>query len=138
MEMKTIKEIALKSDGFYKQAKELGEIAASLSAFGERHRAQITNLENIASSTWKFSDVLDYIKRQIARSDKSQRWRFNNFGNRLKEQIENEISEKRDEICKDLNIDENPAVAQQVYLALIREFIHQVAVHYEYTLTEGG
>lgn len=133
MEMKVIKEVSLKSDQFYNKAKELGEIAAK--AIGSGHKAQMKNLENITLSSLKVSDVLDYIKKQVSRFDN---WNSNNFGNRLKETIENSILQDRDEICSNLDIDKSSADAQHIYLTLIREFISQITVHYEYTLTEEG
>jgi len=131
MQMKTIKEIALKSDLFYEQTTELGKIAAN--AIGNKHRTQINSLENIALSTLKVSDVLDYIKKQIARDEK---WRVNDFGNLLKKHIETQLLEARDDICEKVTVDKNSAEAQQIYLALIREFIRQIVVNYQYTLIQ--
>ncbi len=61
------------AEQFYDKSEELGTLAAQ--SFleehrrerRERHRAQMTGLENIAETTLKATDVLDYIKKQIAR-----------------------------------------------------------------------
>ena len=138
-QMKIIKEIAqvADNDDFYNRAKEFGEIASS--AFGSRHRNQMTNLENIANSTLKVTDVLDYIKKQVARADKNKTWRKNNFGTLVKKHIEQNLRTQRDEICGRLEgIEEKPLDRQRIYLDLIREFVHQLVVHYEYQVTIGG
>ena len=123
------------NDDFYNRAKELGEIAAS--AFGNRHRSQMTNLENIANSTLKVSDVLDYIKKQVARSRANESWRKDNLGKQLKDYIEEDIRGHRQRICDMPEIQTDAAVAQHAYLSLIREFIRQLVVHFEWTLVEG-
>ena len=73
--MKIIKEVAQVADrdDFYGKAETLGEIASR--AFGESHRSQMTSLENIANSTLKVTDVLDFIKKQFAKSKPNEDWR---------------------------------------------------------------
>ncbi len=135
-QMKILKEIAqvADNDDFYNRAKRLGEIASR--AFdGSRHRSQLTNLENIANSTLKVTDVLDYIKKQIARLDM---WRKDNFGDKLKKYIEQSLRKRREEICGRLKIEENSSEGQKIYLNLIREFVRQLVVHYEYRVTVSG
>ena len=144
-QMKILKEIAQVTDrdDFYNRAKELGEIAWQ--AFGPRHRNQMTSLENIANSTLKVTDVLDYIKKQVAkdaRDDTQQTWRKNNFGEQLKNCIEQCLRARRREICGILDsVEENSSEGQRIYLNLIREFVSQLVVHYEYheyQMTVGG
>ena len=139
-QMKILKEIAQVTDrdDFYNRAKELGEVASQ--AFGQqRHRNQMTNLENIANSTLKVTDVIDYIKKQVAKSDKDKMWRKNDFGERLKNCIEQSLRARRREICGKLeSVEENTSEGQHIYLNLIREFVRQLVVHYEYRVTVGG
>lgn len=138
-QMKILKEIAqiADSDSFYGRAEELGEDASK--AFGSRHRSQMTSLENIANSTLKVTDVLDYIKKQVARADKNKRWRKDHFGARLKQYIEQDLRKQREEVCKVLEDVEGSSIeGQRIYLHLIREFVRQFVVHYEYqTAIEG-
>jgi len=137
-QMKILKEIAQKADNddFYNRAKELGDIAYK--AFGSGHRSQLTNLENIANSTIKVTDVLDYIKKQVARDEKSQTWRMNDFGTGLKKYIEQSLRKRREEVCNVLEgVEENSVDGQRIYLNLIREFVRQLVVHYEYRVTVG-
>lgn len=136
--MKILKQIAEVADGgdFYAKAKELGEIASM--AFGERHRSQMTSLENIANSTLKVTDVLDFIKKQFAKSDANTRWRKDDFGVELKRYIEQSLRARRREICIPLeNVEVESVEGQRIYLNLIREFVRQLVIHYEYR-TSGG
>lgn len=135
-QMKILKEIAqtADSDAFCGRAKELGEIASR--TFGSRHRSQMTNLENIANSTLKVTDVLDYIKKQVARAEKNKTWRRDNFGTELKNYIENSLRKRREEICSRIEgVGENSVEGQRIYLNLIREFVRQLVVHCEYRVT---
>lgn len=140
--MKILKEIAEVADGgaFYAKAKELGETASR--AFGKRHRSQMTSLENIANSTLKVTDVLDFIKKQFAKSDANTDWRKDDFGIELKRYIEQSLRKRREEICARLedvleDVQETSIEGQRIYLNLIREFVRQLVIHYEYR-TSGG
>ena len=137
-QMKILKEITriADSDGFHERAETLGDIAAK--AFDSRHRSQMTNLENIANSTLKVTDVLDYIKKQVSRADKNQMWRKDNFGTKLKKHIEESLRKRREDICKILeNVEEDSVEGQRIYLNLIRQFVGQLVVHYEYRVAIG-
>ena len=97
--MKIVKEVAQVADrdDFYARAKKLGEIASR--AFGERHRSQMTSLENIANSTLKVTDVLDFIKKQFAKAKPNEGWRKEDFGDEVKRYIEQSLRKRREEIC---------------------------------------
>lgn len=136
--MKIVKEVAQVADrdDFYARAKKLGEIASR--AFGERHRSQMTSLENIANSTLKVTDVLDFIKKQFAKAKPNEGWRKENFGDELKRYIEQSLRKRREEICHVLEgVEEESIEGQRIYLSLIREFVRQLVIHYEYQ-TSGG
>lgn len=151
------------AEKFYDTSQELGILAAA--AFREqrenqreRHRAQMTGLENIAETTMKVSDVLDYIKKQTARqpgwykkrdlkglsddleNTRAQEYAGRCFGEILKEYIEKDLAKTCTTICGSLGID--PANdtdlpdRQQVFLHLIRQLVRQLVVHYEYTISE--
>ena len=136
--MKIIKEVAQVADrdDFYGKAETLGEIASG--AFDERHRSQMTSLENIANSTLKVTDVLDFIKKQFAKAKRNEGWRKDDFGIKLKKYIEQSLRKRREEICHVLEgVEEESIEGQRIYLSLIREFVRQLVVHYEYR-TSGG
>src|SRR5947209_14868618 len=139
--MQIIREVNIQAENFYEDAIQLGDHAAY--ALTKAHRSQMTGLENIAESALKASDILDYIKRQTART---LSWRQvfpgekpsdEAFGERLKNYLEKELARKRDAICgsKMLRIgnetDEDKTLRRHVYLLLIRQFIRQVVAEYE-------
>jgi len=132
------------AERFYDKSKELGTLAAR-SFFEERdrqrHRAQMTGLENIAETTLKATDVLDYIKKQIARQEG---WRKEydgkRFGESLKTYIENNLRRDVTSVCASVGIgdetDEDKRQRQYIYLQLIRQLIRQVVVQYEYHISQ--
>lgn len=137
-EMKVIREVNRQAEALYEVAKQLGDQAAE--AFGEKHRSQITGLENIAESALKTSDIFDYIKRQTARHD---HWRQGGFGSQLLNTLEKEIATRRDAICNNKNLDiSNKTDAgrqerRRIYLLLMRQFLRQMAVEYEFQVSLG-
>ena len=148
IELKIIREVSLEAEECYPEAVKLGDHAAY--ALQSRHRAQLTGLENIAESAFKTSDILDYIKKQIARFSQ---WRrpdptANNpqqgFGERLKDYLEQELPLRVERICerKRLNIgnetDEHRLLRRHIYLLLMRQVIRQVVVQYEYRVSLGN
>lgn len=145
-EMKIIREVSIQAENFYNDAVKLGDHAAF--ALKAVHRAQISSLESIAESTFKTSDVFDYIKKQIARFPY---WRQPfpehtdttvGFGERLKTYLEKELQPRLTIICKRLEIgeatDEQKQEQRRIYLLLIRQFIRQMAAEYEYQVSPGA
>lgn len=156
-------------DDFYEMSKEMGEFAAQtfveeiqeerqrhpgispqqrdrdLGKRLDKHRAQMTGLETIAETTLKATDVLDFIKKQMARQEP---WRAKyageradlqgkRFGEGMMSYIEGYIKQQAEAICVDevtrnRNSDEWKREQQYVYLQLVRQFIRQIVVHYEY------
>ena len=144
-------------DDFYERAKSMGTLAAKAffleeqqhKASGERlkndlqkHRAQMTGLENIAETTLKFSDVLDYIKKQTARqAGWKKEVNGERFGVKLKNYLEGDFRNNDvDRVCGELSIDNqtdgDKRLRQQVTLELVRQFIRQLVVQYEYAVSE--
>jgi len=139
-EMQIIIEVTNQAENFYEDAVRIGDHAAYVMKDG--HRSQLTNLETIADSALKASDVLDYIKRQIAR-DTRWRQRFPldhtsnlGFGERLKLYLEQDLAQRRKAVCERLKIgettDEEHTLRRRIYLLLMRQFLRQVVVQYEY------
>ena len=83
----------------------------------------------------KASDVLDFIKRQTGRAKSDEGWKKQQFGQKLLAKIDPELKNNRNTICTQLNISDE-AQKLEVYLLLIREFIRQVVIHYEYKIGE--
>ena len=65
-------------------------------------------------------------------------WRKDNFGTQLKKYIEDSLRKRREEICTILgNIEEDSIEGQRIHLNLIRQFVGQLVVHYEYQVAIG-
>jgi len=136
-EMAVVREVAIEADKFYANAEEFGRWAAR-ALTGKR--AQITGLESIANSSLKVSDVLDYLKKQTAKAKTGKEWRQLNpdqkeLGRQLIAFIHDDLSSTRDAICGRIAASTGQEIGefdkQQVFLALIREFVRQVAAQYE-------
>lgn len=131
---------------FYNKSQELGELAARSflqEKDSQRHRSQMTGLENIAETTLKWTDVLDYIKKQMARPRGwTMLYEGKSFGESLKRYIEDELPGNVSRVCYNDKIhignesDDDKRVRQQVYLDLIRQLIRQIVVQYEYRVNE--
>ncbi|HEY0752692.1 MAG TPA: hypothetical protein VGD98_01840 [Ktedonobacteraceae bacterium] len=149
-----------RAEGFYERSTALGTLAAQTfleeihyrgsgalsdkdAKMFQSHRAQLTGLENIAETTLKVADVLDYIKKQIARPDR-RGWREvhegQRFGESLKNMIERDLRTDVEYICAKIHIgndqEEDMRDRQYIYLQLIRQLVRQVVVQYEYSVSE--
>ncbi|MBA2287407.1 MAG: hypothetical protein H0W02_18195 [Ktedonobacteraceae bacterium] len=144
-EMKIIREVHIQAENFYDDAVKLGDHAAYV--VKGQHRSQMTNLENIAESAFKATDVLDYIKKQTARFPY---WRQTfpegkdknvGFGESLKQYLESDLKKTMENMCgsKRLDIgdatDEDKQERRRIYLLLMRQFIRQMVVEYEYQVS---
>lgn len=141
-EMKIIREVSLEADECYPEAVKIGDHAAS--ALKARHRAQLTNLENIAESSFKTSDILDYIKKQTARfshwrqPDPSASNPKQGFGERLRVYLEQELPRHVNEMCVSERLGifdaslEDKQKRRYVTLLLMRQVIRSIVVQYEY------
>ncbi|MGC9396913.1 MAG: hypothetical protein ACP5J4_18870 [Anaerolineae bacterium] len=128
LRMKMLRAVALRADSFYGKAQNLGSRAAQ--ALTDKKRSQINGLEGVANSALKTTDVFDFIKMRVARQDE---WRKGNWGPELLDYLSKDLRDQRKAICRELEIeDPNSAEGIQVHLLLIREFVRQLAVQYEY------
>lgn len=143
-EIKIIREVNNQAELFYEDAVKIGDHAAY--ALGRSHRSQLTGLENVAESALKITDIFDYIKRQTARYSY---WRTAfpphtnvTFGERLRVYLEDNLAKVRDEACNVLQIgntsDEEKQLRRRVYLLLVRQFIGQMVIEYEYRVNSDG
>ena len=133
------------SEEFYKKSQDLGLLAVQcFREEQERHRSQMTGLENIAETTLKVTDVLDYIKKQTAHQRDPQGWKKKVgangelFGQVLKEDIETGLGPFIDKVCEDFinsTTDEGKQERQEVHLLLIRQLVRQLVVRYEYEMS---
>ncbi|MBV9688663.1 MAG: hypothetical protein JO202_03025 [Ktedonobacteraceae bacterium] len=139
------------SEEFYKKSQHLGLLAVQcFREEQERHRSQMTGLENIAETTLKVTDVLDYIKKQTAHQREKQGQREQQgwkkkvgangelFGQVLKEDIETGLDSFINKVCENFinsTTDEGKQERQEVHLLLIRQLIRQLVVRYEYEMS---
>src|SRR6266852_5392957 len=105
-EMKIIREVSNQAEKFYEDAIALGDHAAHV--LKATRRSQMTSLENIAESTFKTSDIFDFIKKQTARFSYWRQSMPENqpspankkanqaFGLRLKEYLEQDLKRAAD------------------------------------------
>jgi hypothetical protein len=142
-EMQIILEVNNQADIFYEDAVKLGDHAGAVL---RRSRAQLTGLETIAESTNKISDIFDYIKKQTARNSS---WRQTykdspdeGFGVRLKKYLDttlrsraNTMSEKKLKIGNESEEDQRER--RRIHLLLMRQFIRQMLVEYEFQVNLG-
>jgi hypothetical protein len=143
-EIKIIREVNYQAELFYEDAVKVGDHAAY--ALGRSHRSQLTGLENVAESALKITDIFDYIKRQTARYNY---WRIAFpphtsviFGERLRVYLEDNLAKVRDKTCDVLQIgntsDEEKQLRRRVYLLLVRQFVGQMVIEYEYRVNSNG
>jgi hypothetical protein len=138
--LQIIREVKIEAESFYGTATQLGDHAAY--AVGT-HRSQMTGLENIADTALNTADIFDYIKRQTARLPywhTGFREEKTGFGERLKNYLENDLKSRLNTLCDNrLNIGDkeykDKLKRQQIYLMLIRQFIRQMVVQYEYRIS---
>ena len=132
--LQAMREVAEQADKFYTEAEALGTVAAK--DFTSRHRKQITDLEDVANSAMKVTDVINHIKNQTARRDP---WR--ELGPQLLDAIQGSLDNRRQTICKRLSLSEvaheRAKQEQQIHLYLIREFVRQLAAQYEYSCMQA-
>lgn len=132
---------------FYDDAQKLGTLAAQTfleerqESARQRHRAQLTGLENIAETTLKVTDVLDYIKKQTSRQKGwKEEHQGQRFGVALLDYLEENIKKNTEDICVKVNIASDAAEyrrdRQYIYLQLVRQFIRQLLVQYEYKVEQ--
>jgi len=141
--MKIHKEVELQIDAMYSKTEQLGELAVKVFGRG-RGKTQLRNLENIANSTLKVSDVLDYIKRQTARLNE---WKKQKFGVKMLDYVK-EIESQKDQIFENLITDskltpderrklqghDGDFKKQEIAVQLIRGFVKQLVIHFEWAL----
>ena len=126
--LRLMRQVAVRADALAGQGEELGNKASA--SLGDRRRSQLTGLESIANSTFKLTDIWDYIKVRTARSEANKDWRANGFGTELLQFLQSNLAEhaKGIAVAERLSSEDQ----RQVQLLLTREFIGQVVAHYEF------
>lgn len=147
-DMKVTREVSRQAEMFYDEAVKLGDHAAHAFGGSKEHRSQMTGLETIANSTFKTTDVFDYVKKQTARHKEWQQADTQNgspnegFGERLLKQLQSKLVGKADGIAERLDVgniaDEDKQKRRHIHLLLMRVFIRQMVVQYEFAASFGN
>lgn len=134
--LKIMKEVSIVADGdlFMRDAEEMGERAKQV--FTDKNKSQMRNLENVANSANKVTDIFNYIKRQTGKDRDSKNWNKESFGRDLLERLSRIKEDKGEQIYQSLSV-EDEETKILINLKLIREFVSQMVVHFEYKL-QGG
>ena len=131
--LEKLRAVAVQADALYNRAESLGAKAAK--ALSGKKRSQITGLESIANCALKTTDVFDFVKLRSARQ---KEWRSEGLGQELLEFLNDGLRPAKQRICRNLDIDAGSAEGLEVHLMLIREFVRQLAAHYEYACQFPG
>ena len=99
--------------------------------------SQIRNLENIAYSTDRLSDIYDFPKKQMGRPGKlGQQWRHQGVGQELLDTLTGLCKRARaivKEVPEAYSQGVDADTERQVHLMLCREYLKHVTAHYLYT-----
>jgi len=98
--------------------------------------SQIRNLENVAYSTDRLSDIYDFLKKQMGRPGKlGQQWRHQAVGQELLNTLTG-LHDRARAVLKQVPQGYSQAVdtdtGRRVHLMLCREYLKHVAAHYLY------
>lgn len=124
--------VARESDRLFEPAKSPAD---KLRAAG-LDRSQVNNLENIAYSTDRLSDIYDFLKKQTGRPGKlGQKWQYENVGPELLSALSS-LSREANQIATTVRTEYPEAIdddaARRIHLELCREYLKHVAAHYQY------
>jgi hypothetical protein len=103
-------------------------------------KSQIRNLENLAYTTNKVSDITDLLKKLIGRDSKERRWAKENAGQDVIAALE-ALRADADRIVKGISEhaqgEIDPDLARRVHLELCREFIKHLAAEFMFHKREA-
>lgn len=130
------REIACKSDSYDHQTSEYAKQLIST----KLDKTQIRQIETLAYTTDKISDLTDWLKIHVGRDKDRNRWAQNGIGRNLIATLES-LRENAQKIV--VKIEEryplsqkDPDLVRRVHLRLIREYLKHLAAHFEYEQAE--
>jgi hypothetical protein len=125
--------VAQASDALFVQAQGPGEKLRK----AKLDTGQIRNLENIAYSTDRLSDIYDFLKRQMGRpGDLGKKWQYQGVGQDLLNTLADLHKSAREivgEVRREYSQGVDEDTERRVHLMLCREYLKHVAAHYLYT-----
>lgn len=117
-----VKAIDIFLEEYYTRSKEAAEIMVK-SGLG---KSQVRGLETLTATTSRFSEIINYVKRQTGKDTKNE---WTKLGPKLISQLE-DLEKKAEELSKD-NVDS----CLDIKLLLARGWVNQVVCHYLYEKT---
>jgi hypothetical protein len=113
----------------------IAELAQQMAGAERLERTQVRNLENLAYTTDKLSDLTDFLKRQVGRDSRRRSWGHLRLGEALIERIRDQSSRARDiteKVPEELRAAIDPDLPRRVMLDLCRELVRHLAADFEY------
>lgn len=100
--------------------------------------AQVRNLESLAYSTDKVSDLTDLLKKRIGRDSRGERWAHDGVGQALIKELEGlrERANKIADALKKYDLAYDNDLARRIHLLLCREHIRHLVANFEYLRLE--
>ncbi|MCR4289101.1 MAG: hypothetical protein NUV86_02425 [Candidatus Scalindua sp.] len=139
---KTLKEINLFLEEFYPESKKAADAMVEV----KLKSAQARGLETLVATTTRFSEIINYVKRQTGKDNKKDNWAKTlkkqgndpdiKLGTKLIKQLE-----KLEEQAESISKEDDVANCLDIKLRLARGWVTQVVCHYLYgmkTADEGG
>lgn len=117
-----VKAIDVFLEGYYSRSIEAAEIMVK----SDLGKAQVRGLETLTATTSRFSEIINYVKRQTGKDTKNE---WTKLGPKLISQLE-DLEKKAEELSKD-NVDS----CLDIKLLLARGWVNQVVCHYLYEKT---
>lgn len=127
--------IAHESDTMANSARDL---AGRMAQVEKLELGQVRNVETLAASTDKVSDILDLLKKLMGRDGRGERWAQNGVGQTLLNKLEG-LRDDAKKIADQLKFygeaydDDLP---RRIHLQLCREYLRHVTANFEYLRRE--
>lgn len=127
--------VARESD---KMADSARDLAGQMAAVTKLELGQVRNVETLAASTDKVSDILDLLKKLIGRDGRRERWAQNGVGQMLLSKLEGlrDDAKKIADQLKSYPEAYDDDLPRRVQLQLCREYLRHVTANFEYLRRE--
>ncbi len=103
-------------------------------------RSQVRNLENLAYTTNKVSDITDLLKKSVGRDSRNRGWASDNLGQELIARLE-ALRAEADRIIKtlpdELRSSADDDLPRRVHLELCRELVKHLTAEFMYRKREA-
>lgn len=127
--------VARASDRMADSARDL---ASQIAKVSKLELGQVRNIDTLAATTDKVSDVLDLLKKLIGRDGRGERWANGGVGQTLLSKLES-LHDEAKQIADQLKAypfaydDDLP---RRIHLQLCREYLRHISANFEYQRRE--